>query len=288
MNFVNRFQRPDFVMARQRLSEDTLRRHVFHPDQDLYLTGILGLIARAVASWRAQPLPGTLNPNERIDVQIDPSLFSRMAKYVKDVLNVTAPDVYLRPNDPGDLTLMNIKREDALHPSMVVFQNLLRGKSEPHLVFALGRYMMDLYLPHFCYVALERSPQHLKQVFLACLRAVGMPVQGDVAALDIIAREITSRMEPAHLDQLRSLIQKFVDAGGSTDVKRWAAAAELTAYRVGLLLCHDLRIAGQMISQEQSMLGSTMGPRDKIKELVLYSISEDYFTARRAIGVTVV
>ncbi|MBC8070019.1 MAG: tetratricopeptide repeat protein, partial [Deltaproteobacteria bacterium] len=288
LQFVNRFQRPDFVMARQRLSEDTLRRHVFHPDQDLYLTGILGLIARAVASWRAVPLPGTLNPSERIDVSIDPSLFSRMAKYVKDVLNVTAPDVYLRPNDPGDLTLMNIKREDALHPSMVVFQNLLRGKSEPHLVFALGRYMMDLYLPHFCYVALERSPQHLKQVFLACLRAVGMPVQGDVAALDIIAREITSRMEPAHLDQLRSLMQKFVDAGGSTDVKRWAAASELTAYRVGLLLCHDLRIAGQMISQEQSMLGSTMGPRDKIKELVLYSISEDYFTARRAIGVTVV
>jgi len=285
--FVDKHKRGDFVMARQRLSEDTLRRHVFHPDQDLYLTGILGLIAPAVAAWRAVPLPGTLSPNERIDIQVDPSLFSRMAKYVKDVLNVSTPDVYLRPNDPGDLTLMNVKRDDTLHPSLVVFQNLLRGKNEAHLVFALGRYMMDLYLPHYCYIALERSPQHLKQVFLACLRAVGMPVQGDVAALDIIAREITSRMQPAALDQLRSLMQKFIDAGGSTDVKRWAAASELTAYRVGLLLCHDLRIAGQMISQEQSMLGSTMGPRDKIKELVLYSISEDYFTARRAIGVTV-
>jgi tetratricopeptide (TPR) repeat protein len=285
--FVDKHKRGDFVMARQRLSEDTLRRHVFHPDQDLYLTGILGLIAPAVAAWRAVPLPGTLSPNERIDIQVDPSLFSRMAKYVKDVLNVSTPDVYLRPNDPGDLTLMNVKRDDTLHPSLVVFQNLLRGKNEAHLVFALGRYMMDLYLPHYCYIALERSPQHLKQVFLACLRAVGMPVQGDVAALDIIAREITSRMQPAALDQLRSLMQKFIDAGGSTDVKRWAAASELTAYRVGLLLCHDLRIAGQMISQEQSMLGSTMGPRDKIKELVLYSISEDYFTARRASGVTV-
>jgi golgin subfamily B member 1 len=83
------------------------------------------------------------------------------------------------------------------------------------------------------------------------------------------------------------LIQKFIDAGGSTDVKRWAAAAELTTYRVGLLLSQDLRLAGQMISQEQSMLGSAMTPRDKIKELVLYSISEDYFTARRAIGVQV-
>ena len=42
-----------------------------------------------------------------------------------------------------------------------------------------------------------------------------------------------------------------------------------------------------MISQEQAPLGvgATMSPRDKIKELVLYSISEDYFTARRAIGV---
>ena len=146
---------------------------------------------------------------------------------------------------------------------------------------------MDLYLPHFCYVALDRTPQNLKQVFLACLRAVGMPVSDNSAALDQIAREITGRMQPAALDRLRSLIQKFVDAGGSTDVKRWAAAVELTSYRVGLLLCHDLRIAGQMISQEQSMLGSAMGPRDKIKELVLYSISEDYFAARRAIGVQV-
>ena len=285
--YVQEHKKADFVMARQRLSEDTLRRNVFHPDQDLYLTGILGLIAPAVAAWRAVDLPATLNPNEVIDVSIDPSLFSRMAKYIKDVLNVAQPDVYLRPNDPGDLTLMNIKKAGAIHPSIVVFQNLLRGKTESHLSFALGRYLMDLYLPHFCYVALDRSPQNLKQVFLACLRAVGMPVQGDTTALDQIAREITGRMAPAALDQLRSLIQKFIDAGGSTDVKRWAAAAELTSYRVGLLLCHDLRIAGQMISQEQSMLGSAMGPRDKIKELVLYSISEDYFTARRAIGVQV-
>ncbi len=285
--YVAEHKRGDFVMARQRLSEETLRRHVFHPDQDLYLTGILGLIAPAVAAWRAVDLPGTLNPTEVIDVSIDPSLFSRMAKYVKDVLNVSQPDVYLRPNDPGDLTLMNVRRNNAIHPSMVVFQNLLRGKAESHLAFALGRHMMDLYLPHFCYVALDRTPQNLKQVFLACLRAVGMPVQGDSAALDQIAREITSRMQPAALDRLRSLIQKFVDAGGSTDVKRWAAAVELTSYRVGLLLCHDLRISGQMISQEQSMLGSAMGPRDKIKELVLYSISEDYFAARRAIGVQV-
>src|SRR5690606_3865297 len=105
--YVNQYRRPDFTMARQRLSEDTLRRHVFHPDQDLYLTGILGLIAPAVAAWRVNDLPASINPQENVDISVDPSLFARMAKYVRDVLNVPKPDVYMRPNDPGDLELHN-------------------------------------------------------------------------------------------------------------------------------------------------------------------------------------
>jgi tetratricopeptide (TPR) repeat protein len=285
--FSEKFKRTDFVMARQRLGEDTLRRHVFHPDQDLYLTGILGLIAPAVAAWRAVDLPGSIKPKERVDVASDPALLSRVAKYVKDVLNVMQPDVYLRPNEPGDLQIINTKREGAAHPSMVVFENLLRGKNEKHLAFALGRHMLDLYLPHYAYVALERSPQNLKQVFMACLKAVGMPVQGDEAAMDQIAREITGRMAGGASDQLASLIKRFVEAGGSTDVKRWAAAMELTGYRVGLILSNDLVVAAQMISHEQSALGSTMSPKDKIKELVLYSISEDYFAVRGALGLSV-
>ena len=285
--FFEKHHRGDLVQARQRLSEDTLRKHVFHPDEDIYLTGILGLVAPALAAWQARDLPSTIKAKERVDITTDPSLFSRLAKYVKDVVNLPPPDVYLRPNEPGDLTILNVKINNAIHPSMVVFQNLLRRKTDKHLAFSLGRYMMDLYLPHYAYVALDRSPQSLKQVFMACLLAAGLPVQGDRAALEQISREITGRMQAGQVDQLRTLIKRFVEAGGSTDVKRWAAAAELTNYRIGLLLCGDLTIAAQMISQEQAVLGSTMSPKDKIKELVLYCLSEHYFTARRAIGVNV-
>jgi len=282
--YFERHRPGDFAMARQRLSEDTLRRYVLHPDQDPHLTSIMGLIAPAVAAWRALPLPGSLNAKERIDVSVDPSLFSRMTKYVRDVLDVSQPDVFLRPSDKGDLVLMNVERDDQLHPTIVVFQNLLRRKAEPHLAFALGRAMMDLYLPHLCFVALDRSPQALKQVLMACMLGVGLPVHEDVAALELISREIFGRMQPGARDQVRSMLHEYIEAGGSTDLKRWAAASELTAYRVGLLLSGDLRIAAQMISEEQASLGSTMSPRDKIKELVLYSISEDYFAARRALG----
>ena len=88
-------------------------------------------------------------------------------------------------------------------------------------------------------------------------------------------------------DQMRSLMRKFVEAGGSTDVKKWALATEIAGYRVGLLLCNDLVVAAHIISQEQSSFGSSMTPKDKIKELVLYSISEDYFKARKGIGIAV-
>lgn len=272
-------------MARRRLSEEALRKHVAHPDLDPYLTGVMGLIAPAIAAWRVVDLPATLDVRERIDIEVDPSLLSRMAKYVKDVLGVVQPDVFLRLDDEGDLALLNVKRDGQLHPALVVFRNLLLGKTEEHLAFALGRYLSDLYLPCFGFVALDRSPQALKQVLLACLHGVGAPVEGDIYALDLIGREIFARMQPAARDRTRSLLLKLIEAGDSIDVVRWVAASELTACRVGLLLCGDLRTAGQMISQEAPPLGmGTVSPRDKLEDLMLYSISEDYFAARRALG----
>jgi hypothetical protein len=114
-----------------------------------------------------------------------------------------------------------------------------------------------------------------------------METGGNKAELDVIAREILNRLPGGARDQMRSLMRRFVEAGGSTDVKRWALGTEITSYRLGFLLCDDLVTAAHLISQEQAAFGSTLTPKDKIRELVLYSISEDYFKARKGIGIAV-
>lgn len=290
VRLYQKYRRANFVQARQRLSEDAMRKHVLHPQADPYLSAILGVIAPAVASWQAQELPPTIRERDMVDISVDPSLFSRIANYVKDVLGVTKPDVYLRPQEPGDMALRNIQRNNAVMPSLIVFANMLRGMSESHLAFVMGRYMAELYPPHYTYVALARSTQNLRQVVLACMRATkNLPeMKGpDAQALDQIAREVTGRMSAGQRDQLATLMRKFVESGGSADVKRWAAAMELSCYRIALLLSGDLAVAAHMIAQEQAQLGSAISPKDKIKELVLYSISEDFFTVRKLIGLHV-
>ncbi|MCX4246406.1 hypothetical protein [Paraliomyxa miuraensis] len=287
--FAAQFHAPGMEMARYRLSEDVLRRHVCHPDQDPYVSAVLGLIAPAVAVWRATELPPSLSRKARIDVTRDQLLISRMTEYVTDVLDVDRPELYLRAKEPGDLAMLNVKSDGRLYPSVVVFQNLLLCKTERQVAFALGRYLMDLYPPHFCFVALDRSVQAVKQVFKACLHRVGLPVEGDRRALDQIAHEVFSRMQPRARDQLCVVLTKMVARGRSIDVEQWVAAAELTACRVGLLLAGDLRDASTMISCEAAPLGvsAMLSPRDELDELVLYSISEDYFAARRALGLAV-
>ena len=55
---------------------------------------------------------------------------------------------------------------------------------------------------------------------------------------------------------------------------------------MGFVVCGDLEVAARMVSAEPVTVG---GPqvKDKIKELVLYSISEEFFTVRAQMGLTI-
>jgi hypothetical protein len=82
------------------------------------------------------------------------------------------------------------------------------------------------------------------------------------------------------------VVSKLLTSGAALDLKRWVRGVDLTADRVGFLLSHDLETATQIIkASDQST--SSVATDDRLKELVLFSVSSQYFRLRQQLGIAV-
>ena len=93
-------------------------------------------------------------------------------------------------------------------------------------------------------------------------------------------------MHPGQIEQLALLVRKFAASQAEVNLNKWWSAVDLTANRVGFILCNDLEVAAKMVSTEPAVLGAKP-PKEKVKELVLYSISEEYFQVRAQLGMSI-
>lgn len=282
----SRYPQPEHRKIKQRLGEDVLRRHVFPSEEDATISAILGLVAPVLSAWRVKQLPYPLRPADRVDPDESPAPVGKMLLYVLGVLGLGQPDLYFRPDEPGDLAVLNVQREGRVRPTVIALANALREKSENNLVFAVARQALDLYPPHYGFMVIDRSPENLKDVIYACMLVSGGTPREPSPGVAACARELRQHLTPPVIDQVGALLRRLVQAD-SVDVKGWARASELAGYRVGFLLCNDLATAAHAISQEQRMLGSFLTPKEALRELVVYSVSEDYFVTRRALGLSV-
>jgi hypothetical protein len=93
------------------------------------------------------------------------------------------------------------------------------------------------------------------------------------------------QQDPVNLEGLRKVVRIFLEQGGQVNIKKWFQAVELTAARAGFLLSGDLDVAKKMLALEPGLPGD-VPPNEKLKDVVLFSISEPYFRLREALGIT--
>jgi hypothetical protein len=98
--------------------------------------------------------------------------------------------------------------------------------------------------------------------------------------------EMQKRTPPHVVEQLGAVVGKFIQAAPEINLAKWGHSVDATSHRAGFVVCGDLEVAARMVSAEPVVVG---GPqvKDKIKELVLFSISEDFFTVRAQMGLTI-
>ena len=73
---------------------------------------------------------------------------------------------------------------------------------------------------------------------------------------------------------------------GNGLIPSWRSAADLTANRVGFILCNDLETAARMIATETAAM-STLPAKERLRDLLAYAVSEPYFAVRRHLGIHV-
>jgi hypothetical protein len=113
------------------------------------------------------------------------------------------------------------------------------------------------------------------------------PVPGNLSgptkdALASLKQHLTGQQK----DELASLVNKLLAASPSLDMKKWVAAVDLTADRVGFALSNSLEIALAIVraSPEDS---AGVSQKDRLKDLHLYSVSEEYMGLRHKLGIAI-
>ncbi len=281
--FYRRMRADGAAVAQSRLGGDDWEA-LLHADADPLVTSIFHMIEGAVLRRNGQPLEALgFQQAYQLDLVRHPYPMSQTLYYASGVLGMEPPPVFQNPEDQGGLAFLH-----AYTPSIVLGAAALAHElPQQPAAFIAGRhltyYRPGLYIRH-----LVPTGTGLRAWLFAAIRLVvpAFPVtpelEGPVGEnIALLERAVVG---PAR-DQLTSFVTKLLQAG-AIDLKKWVGGVDLTADRVALLLANDLELALEMVraSDESS---AAVQHKERTKELLLFSVSEEYFGLRRKLGINI-
>lgn len=281
--FFTQYRPQGPIRPRGRVERNLWFNELFHPDEDRYMSKIMELMAPAVLSVK-QSSDRALNIHrlKPVDPASSTVTFARTFGFVLQVLNIpTHPRLYLQQQTAGGLAHL----PGSNPPAVIAGSTLLSGYTPQDLMFVIGRFLTYYMSEHFVRT-LFSSHSELRMLLLAGLRLAGQGVADP--QVDQWVQQLAPNMNPAQTDGLRAVVRKFIeDRGGRADIKKWMQMVEVTAIRAGFLVCNDLEVARRMIQAIPPEGPNDLPPKDKLKELVLFSVSENYFKLREALGIQI-
>jgi len=286
--FFEDYRPQGMLQVKSRLDNEAWLRNLFHEEENLYIGKIFEMIASAALKAKIMTLEAkkerpVLDPRFRQDPATSTVTFARTFGWASQVLGISCPALYVRSDVPGALVAV-----PAEPPSSIAGQTVLTGFQPQELTFIIGKHL-----------AMYRGEHYIKTLFptvteLTVLLFAAMKlVQSDTPSPPDIEKQVMATaqtikqfMQPVQLEGLKMVVKKFVADGAKANLKRWSQCVDITATRAGFLLCGDLEIAKKIIASEPQQPGD-LPPQEKLKELLLFSVSEQYFALRQSLGIAI-
>jgi golgin subfamily B member 1 len=253
---------------------------LYHPDQDREVS----MVFRALCQPLFERQYGGVTDKAAGLAKFKPVDFTKETASVAQAfamsLQVLSPDVrprlFLRSEQPYGLRSV-LAQQPATECGMM----LLRGYKPKDLQFVTAHHLAYHRAEHYIR-KMRPSAQELSQALIVAMRAVG---EGTPEA-EAVWAVLKAKMQPTQVEEIVKACKAFAKRGMRTDIKRFIQTVELTACRAGFLVANDLEASVSMLGQLESAGPDDLPPGEKAKELVLFSISPEYFRLREAIGIT--
>ncbi len=280
--FFEQYRPEGPIRPRNRLTNERWVKDLLHPDEDFLAGKVFESVTPALLRIRAQPdKKYQLNKKDLIpDVTNTTVAFARTFGFVTQVLSLPfVPRLFVCPDRQGGLAFALTQP-----PASVCGSALLSGQSPLDVIFVVAKHLTYYRGEHYLRTMFQTKDE-LKLILVAAMHIAGVEIT-DPHVVEW-AKQIRAQMQPADVELLNSISKRFVESGARTDIKRWMQCVELTACRAGFLLANDLEIAARMIQAEPPVGAVDLTPKEKIEELILFSVSEAYFRLREALGIQI-
>jgi tetratricopeptide (TPR) repeat protein len=286
--FFDDYKPQGMLAVKGRLGNDHWYKHVFHEDENQHISRIFESIAPAalkakIAQLQAQGKQPVLDKRFKQDPATSTVTFAKTFGWAAQVLGVQSPELYVRNDVPGAIVAV-----PAMPPASVAGQTVLTGFQPQELTFMCGKHLALYRGEHYIRTLFPSQAELTIMLFAGVmLAAPNTPMPQDMAAqIRATAQELARHMDPMQLEGLRGNVKRFIEDGAKANIKRWNQAVEITACRAGVIVCGDLDIAKKIIGAEAQPPGD-LSAADKMKELLLYFVSEQYMAVRKALGIAI-
>ncbi|HKE14808.1 MAG TPA: tetratricopeptide repeat protein [Kofleriaceae bacterium] len=278
------------VLSRRRLTEELWQRAILHAREDRRVNAIFASLVGGIAASTAQPPAAFhLSARDRIEVGDEGQPVARLVRYAAGVLGIEPdPQLYVLPGTSDGLRVANTTDRGRLRPALLVGEGHIERVNERELVFDLGKRMAYLRPDRYVSYAMSTLPM-LESAFAAALTASGVRGFDQVAPEAArLAEQLSQSVPGPVLAQVAAIARQAGAAGGlgNGEIGGWRTATDLTANRVGFILCNDLETAARRVAVESAGV-STLSAKDRLRDLLAYSVSELYFGVRRHLGLAI-
>jgi tetratricopeptide (TPR) repeat protein len=272
------------------LSRENWRQGVFHPLEDPRLSDLFSMIWPMVAAREGRThAHHHVTRADRVEVTLQsPNALARFLAHACQILDAPVPDLFMREGEAGGIVIDALADKKS-GDEKTVFPSVLAGKAavaetnETSMKFRAGRAVARVRPDHILGSVLPSATALRHAVFGAIAVAEpGADIPPDVeTAAAGYAAAIQRYMQPSRLEQLKILAQRAREH--EVDCRAWVQGSAYTATRAGFLLCDSLEVAAQILTREGDE-GSPIPAKDRIRDLVAYSVSDPYLRLRKAVG----